>query len=413
QPPSIAKVQEELINKEEAIIAYFIGQEKAYAFVITQKTADLVVLPVPNDIQRATIGYQKALLDIEGFQTNTKATFGKYNQTANQLYQKILAPILSSLPPSVDQLLIIPDGELTAIPFSALTTTSIEQEDVDFGKLPYLLYNYQIHYAYSASLQLKNQERRTQIPANVRCLAMAPPYEGEDINQRGRLVQLRSTGQLEGTAQEIQAIANHIQGQFDFSYTATEGQFKALAPQFGILHLAMHGVADLEDPNFNHLKFTDLASAADSTEDNLLYHYEIANLDLAAQLVVLSACETGVGKYEEGEGVYSLARSFSYAGVPSIVMSLWRVNDLSTSELMPLFYQNLAAGETKDAAIHKAKIDFLQSSNLEYRHPFYWAAFVGIGDTSSINQSIVNWQLFGIGAALALFIGWLWWRRRS
>ena len=219
-------------------------------------------------------------------------------------------------------------------------------------------------------------------------LAFAPAYKGEanlDIALRGSLQSIRNGAiPLENTKHEILAIADYFDGIFDFGSSANEAFFKAEASNFGVLHLAMHGEPDYENPDFAHFKFTNVVE--DSLEDNLLHHYEIANMDLTAQLAVLSACETGTGKYREGEGVFSLARSFMYAGVPSVVMSLWKVNDESTSELMPYFYRNLADDMTKGAALHHAKKDFLKETDLEFRHPYYWAGFVLLGNNEPLKS---------------------------
>jgi CHAT domain-containing protein len=128
---------------------------------------------------------------------------------------------------------------------------------------------------------------------------------------------------------------------------------------------------------------------------------------LHAQLVVLSACETGAGQYVAGEGVFSLARGFMDAGVPSVVMSLWQVNDISTSELMPLFYRHLAQGLPKDEALHKAKLEFLKTSDPMKTHPFFWAGFVLLGDNAPVKEGESRWYIW-MGLGLFLAIGGYW-----
>ncbi len=402
---SIAEVQAKLLEEETAFVEYFIGDSAAYVFVITSSAADLIQLEASNSLQQKTTAVHKLLLNPYTFRQDAKNTLFSYQNKANDLYQAILQPVTASFTTPIERLVIVTDEFLHAIPLEALTKTTTTIEGINFMQLPFVLYDYSLQYAYSANLLLKNQERQMELSSNTECLAFAPPYQGTDtVGKRGSFAQLRSTGKLEGTAREIQAIAQYFNGHFDFGKTATERQFKANAHQFGILHLAMHGIPDLENPNFNHLKFSDLE--ADSLEDNLLHHYEIANLDLQAQLAVLSACETGVGKYEKGEGVYSLARSFMYAGVPSVVMSLWKVSDYSTSHLMPLFYENLSEGQSKEMALRGAKIRFLEEAKLEHRHPFYWSAFVLLGDNRAIQRDYGSWWNWGIGLLVLVILTW-------
>ncbi len=396
---SIQEVQSQLLDKQTAFVEYFIGDSTTFAFVLTSNSAQLLPLETPQKLEKTVANFRTVLLDLEAFQKDTKAAAADYQQKATQVYQTILQPITANLPDKITQLVIVPDEFLNSLPFEALTTSNEEIKGFDFGKLPYLLHDYQIQYAYSANLLRKNQKRQTQIPSNVECLAFAPPYQerGGTFARRGDMESLRSSAvHLEGTASEIQAIAQYFKGQFDFGETATERRFKEVATQFGILHLAMHGVPDFDNANFNHLIFTDLAQGQDTLEDNLLHHYEIANMNLQAQLAVLSACETGVGKYEKGEGVYSLARSFMYAGVPSVVMSLWKVSDVSTSKIMPFFYENLANGSSKGDALHSAKVRFLEESSMRYRHPFYWSAFVLVGDAQPLNRGNDWWIWLGV-----------------
>jgi len=413
QAMTITKVQTDLLDKQTAFLEYFLGDEKAFVFVITKTSAMLIPLEASSKvIDQASKNFRTTLLDLQTFKQNAKVAFTDYQQKSTRLYQHILQAPLDHLSKNIQQLILVPDGLLNTIPFEAVTKPSTLAANLDFATLPYLLYDFNFQYAYSADLLLKNQNRQHSLPANANCLAFAPSYQShEAIAHRGNLDQLRSiNGQLIGTGQEVNAIANFFDGQFETGNTATEDQFKKLADQFGILHLAMHGIIDLDNSNFNHLKFSNLAT--DSLEDNLLYHYEVANMDLSAQLVVLSACETGLGKYEKGEGTFSLARSFMYAGVPSVVMSLWKVSDASTSELMPYFYKNLADHQAKDQALHQAKKDFLRESDLEYKHPFYWSAFVIMGDSQAIQSGTSNWHWWLLAGLILLGLGWITLKRK-
>jgi CHAT domain-containing protein/Tfp pilus assembly protein PilF len=173
---------------------------------------------------------------------------------------------------------------------------------------------------------------------------------------------------------------------------ATEEAFKNRAPEAGIIHLATHAIVDDRNPLYSKLVF---ANDESSREDGFLNTYELYNIRLNADLVVLSACNTGYGKLVRGEGIMSLARGFMYAGCPSIVMSLWPVDDLSTKRLMDHFYQGLASGLRKDEALRRAKIEYINEADNVKSNPFYWAGFVSIGSPDSVNlPSKINYTLW-------------------
>jgi CHAT domain-containing protein len=168
----------------------------------------------------------------------------------------------------------------------------------------------------------------------------------------------------------------------------------------------MHGLIDEKEPEYSSLVF---AEDGNKEEDNFLYAYEIKQTKLNASMVVLSACETGAGKYQRGEGVLSIGRGFMYAGVPSVVMTLWKLNDQSASELIGNFYKNLEQGQQKDKALQQAKIKYLETSNNIAAHPAMWACFIQLGDYSAIKIEKVdyfNYLIISVvlGSVLALLI---------
>lgn len=400
-------VCQNLLDNHTALLEYFIGEVYAYVFVLTKDQIQLINLPQPALLDKSISNFNQVLLQLHSFQNTPQKAYIHYNKLAHQVYQHTLEEALNNLHSDIDQLIIIPDATLSTLSFEALNDHLVSQSEKNFAQLPYLIKRYQIHYAYSVKLLQENKERSLVLNANNKCLALAPPYKPEQaLAQRDVRSNQRRNGvaQLEFTQIEIEAIHRHFDGQFEATSEATKSYFLDQASNYGILHLAMHGEADFEDTQYGHLIFTNLLS--DTLEENLLYHYEIANMDLNTQLVVLSACETGVGKYEAGEGVFSLARSFMHAGVPSVIMSLWKVNDQSTSQLMPIFYQGLAKGLGKDEALRLAKLKFLEEANLEYRHPFYWSGFVSLGDPQPIRNPAYNfpWR-WGLGLLLIIISG--------
>ena len=170
-------------------------------------------------------------------------------------------------------------------------------------------------------------------------------------------------------------------------YQATEGIFKDTARYYDILHLSMHTIIDNRNPMFSKLAFT---SIDDSIEDGLLNTHEIYNMNLNARLAVLSSCSSGEGILQKGEGVMSLARAFMYAGCPSIVMTLWVVEDKSSISLMTEFYKELAKGRSKDEALRNSKLKFIEEENLTRVHPFYWSTYICVGTPEPLFYSVRN-----------------------
>ena len=264
-------------------------------------------------------------------------------------------------------LVIIPHGELSILPFEALIKSRPDYKKVDYKSLDYLLNDYQFSYAYSANLLFKDRVKRTK--RNKPDL-LAFSYSNQ-INPQ------REYNEILGSSREINNISKLVDGTYYKGIEATESAFKSMAPQFDILHLAVHGKANDDSKSGNSLVFK---NESDSANDGILYSYELLNLSLNARLVVLSACETGLGKRFKGEGIFSMARSFAYAGSESIIMSYWNANDNATAEIMENFYKHLVDGATVNAALKNAKVIYMKNAEELTAHPSTWAAFVALGN---------------------------------
>ncbi len=345
---------------------------------------------------------RQSLIDYKFLKEQETTAYELYTQSAYWFYHHLLAPALTSKE-DIEHLIIIPDGELGHLPFEAFLSEPVEEE-ILYQDLPYLLKKYRISYNYSANLW---KENLTSPPNknNGKILAIAAQYniKGDSLRSRSNraphLLNLRDAlNDLPAAKEEVMALSQKFIGEFWQKEQSNERNFKEKAGEFGIIHLAMHGLLNQRAPILSSLAFTE---NGDSSEDNFLEAWEISHLRLNAQLVVLSACETGYGRFQQGEGVMSLARSFMYAGVPSLVVSLWQVNDVSTSRIMQLFYQNLSKGIDKAEALRQAKLKYIASHTTSIQaHPAFWAAFVQIGDSRPINVATK-----GIGAMLWWIVG--------
>jgi CHAT domain-containing protein/tetratricopeptide (TPR) repeat protein len=331
-----------------------------------------------------------------------------YEHYAWSLYQKLVSPALSAFP-QTQKITIIPDKGLGYLPFEALLTAPLpSQNSNSYSDLPLALKSFAFKYNYAASLSPGDSliMAKHQGPLG----AFAPQYDGEELaSSREIFKRFASENQhtfsrLPATATEVSAIQEIMGGETWEGPEATKKTFLAEASKYRFLHLAMHAFTNDSFPLQSGLVFS-------PGKDRFLYSYEIYNLPLQAELTVLSACHTGFGKYQQGEGIMSLARAFRYAGSPNIVMSLWQADDESTAQLMTFFYQNLQAGMGKDEALRQAKISYIAEGGKPM--PYYWAGFVLMGDGEPLELGKDNNALlWGGGVVLLFLLGFFWWRRR-
>ena len=215
-------------------------------------------------------------------------------------------------------------------------------------------------------------------------LAVAPSYTKilNDTAQLAKLGKFRDGfEELKYNKEEVDGIGQYFDGEILKGEEATEKAFSEKFQQYDILHLAMHALVDNDDSEKSRLVFT---PEEDSIYDSYLHNFELYNLNMNPKLAVLSACNTGYGSLESGEGVMSLARAFTYAGAESVVMSHWRVDDEASSIIMKSFYKYLSEGYQKDEALKLAKMSYLEEAPANAQHPFHWNNFVVIGDVNAL-----------------------------
>lgn len=215
--------------------------------------------------------------------------------------------------------------------------------------------------------------------------------------------------QLNWAENEVRGIADIFSGESFLREQASEQSFKSVAPDAGIIHLATHAIVNDESPMYSRLIFSNVP---DPVEDGALNTYELYNMNLKANLAVLSACNTGTGKHIRGEGIMSLARGFMYAGCPNVLMSLWPVDDKSTSQVMTYFYQALSDGRRKDEALHNAKVTYIRQAVDVKKSPFYWAPFILIGDATPLPQKSPLMPILSIILLLSVVFGVIFLSRR-
>jgi len=376
EPVSLKEAQALCPDKNTVILEYSVGDSSSCLWVLTQSAHQLFRLPGRKSLQEQIESFRFALLNPD--QTNNDFfTIGGYS-----LYRKLLQPAIPYLTKK-SKLIIIPDGILNYLPFEVLLTDNKGSvTGTSFSNLPYLVKKYPVSYVQSASVlkSLLTQKSMSQAdPEDRKLVAFGDPvYENANDSSSSSP---KNFQRLEYSGNEIENIASlfkkgnadiYLRGEATEENVKREGELK----KFNYVHFATHGFIDESKPDFSSLVLT---QDNNSEEDGLLQATEIFNLNLNADLVVLSACQTGLGKLIRGEGMIGLTRAFMYAGTPTVLVSLWSVSDISTATLMGEFYKYLIKEDlNKTDALRKAQLIMLKDE--KFAHPFYWAPFVLVGN---------------------------------
>ncbi len=396
---SISEIQKK-INEKTNLLQFFTSDSITFVFVISKNNTIIKELTIPN-LKNKIKKLQEAI---------TIENSIHYKELSYTLYKKLIHPIANEI--KGDQLIIIPDGSLWHLNFDLLLTQK-ESTTTKSENLSYLLRDYAISYANSATLLFNSLKSNIQPKTQKQCLGFSFSDNTNNSNTQSiSFTKLRDTeDDLPGTHKEIKAIANIMDGHFYSGNQAIETNFKQHANKYNILHLALHGEVDNENPENSRLYFT---KTRDSIEDNLLYSHELFTLNIPAELAVLSACNTGAGKIAKGEGIMSLGNAFQYAGTKSLLLSSWEVSDKTTPELMKYFYTNLKKGMNKAKALQQAKLQYLHTAEVFYTNPFYWGSFYLIGDTAPIDFQNKTYTIYwSIGLIIAVFLGTFFCKRKT
>ena len=353
--PSIGDLQSRLDNST-AVISYFTDDKRnqLYIFVITKNRYKVVSRPVSADLNRNVTGLRN------GLYFNTEAVYKK----AAELLSKDLIP--KGIPAHIKDLVIIPTGRLSIIPFETLFTSKLKTQQ---KSIPYLVNRFSIRYEFSASLIL---QKTNQPPTADLSILLCAPVSFSPEQQ---------LNDLPGTELEVHEISGlfatrNLKNESFLRENANENLTKSgRLKDFKYLHFATHGVVDEKSPELSRI----FLNSSSPTEDGSLFTGEIYNLEINADLVTLSACQTGLGKISKGEGVIGLSRALAYAGAKNIIVSFWSVADQSTAELMAQFYKGMLEdkGHHYGKSLQKAKLELMKSE--KFKSPYYWAPFVLIG----------------------------------
>ena len=402
----LAQVQAHL-PRNAALLSFSYGDSALYAFTVRTDTVQYHTIVLDSLFRRRLENVLQSISRYDFARADDPSAFQQFTEDTHQLYQTLVQPSVATSVNPVEQLIIIPDGLLGYLPFDVLLTETATTSRIDYGRLPYLVKQLPISYEYSATL-LTNTTNTEQVPLYP-YLGFAPSYQEAPLAESrevrttldGRMLGL---GQLKYNREEVQFASKLFGGETFTGEAATEAQFKQQAGRSKLLHLSMHAYAHDKNDDFSGLIFT---QQVDSTrEDGFLHSNELYNLSLSAELAVLSACETGIGTLAPGEGIMSLGRAFKYAGCPNVTMSLWTADDQSTNQIIQRFFARLHEGSPKDDALREAKLNYLAQAKSAQAHPYYWAAFIQVGNTQPLSSDTfpVGW-IVGGGIAGLLLIG--------
>ena len=373
--PALQEVREKIIPADQTFLTYFVGDSAVYGLSITLNSIALKKINIKSYSQY-TREFQKLL----GNRQEQNKQFVNYLAVSNKLYQLLLEPFAVH----TSRVIISPDGNF--LPFESFSLSPSQPK--------FLVRKFAFSYTYSAGFLTKTLRQKPTLPAANTFLGMAPVEFSPKLKQAS----------LPGSEISLETISKH----FYFPKMLTEARASRKA---FLNELSDHRIVQL----LTH-------ASADSTENEPTLYFADSTLKLSelpasgiskTQLMVLSACRTGVGKNQKGEGVFSFARGFAGIGIPSTLTTLWSVENKSVYELTELFYDELAKGVSLDIALQQAQIQWLKTASKSNQLPYSWAGMVLIGNSEPVEAGMSGNIMYWIIAGIMILMVFLWLRRRA
>jgi Uncharacterized protein conserved in bacteria len=395
QPLTLPEIQKQILDDNTILLQYSLGRERSYLWVVTSTGLTSYELPKQVDIETAARAFRTAITS-----KDDKYTPQKVAEASANLGQLILQPAAAQL--GNKRLLIVPDGVLHYTPFPALTISQTAGQNTN---IPLIVEHEIITLPSASTLAILRQNYGDRKPPSQTLAILADPvFSPTDERVKGQLTPA-TTEQLESnnlglnrslrasdrgwpperlpfTRQEAQTILSLVPSdsssqKIDFDASRTTATDGSLA-NYQIVHFATHGIANNKNPELSGIVMSTVDDKGNLV-NGFLRLTDIFNLKLAANLVVLSACQSGMGQNIKGEGMVGLTRGFMYAGAQRVAVSLWNVDDEGTSVLMQKFYQKMLQQKLAPAAaLRAAQIEMMQQE--KWQSPYYWAAFTLQGE---------------------------------
>lgn len=373
---SLSWLQE--MDQKTALLSYFVGEDSLFGFGILQGQIYVQNLLAKEDLWNLVEGFRNALVN--------RKPFWESNEN---LSRAILWPLLEQLGNiEFERMVIFRDGCLEYIPFEVLLVGDREDDGMLIEQVP-------ISYGYSLRSYFRD---RGAMNSPQSYLGFARGFEEGYETGEEKLTALPNA------VEEVSEAGKLFAGKSFFNEDATESNLRNESGQGGILHLATHALLDDSNPLFSRLILGE-EKGSEKKNDGNLYAYELFDLNIGAELAILSACNTGNGKLQSGEGMMSLARGFVYAGCPSILMNHWAASDRESALIIADFLNFLSEGMDKDIALQQAKLGYLRNADEVRSHPYFWAGLGLIGDARPMDLQHANeipwfWLIGVIGLVL-------------
>ncbi|MGB3532724.1 MAG: tetratricopeptide repeat protein [Microcoleaceae cyanobacterium] len=390
QPLTLKQVQQQILDQETLLLQYFIGEQRSFVWAITKEEMTSYQLPAKDLIEPAVRDF---ILQVIRSRTGS---FKKLSQASKTLYEMILSPVEDQL--NEQRLAIVSDGILHYIPFAALSLPSASSET---EYLPLIEKHEIVNLPSASTLNILRQENQQRKPASKTIAVFADPvftsednrlqntlstenetWEQYDLNRATRQLDIGVWNRLPATRIEAEAILSLVpESDSDYALDFDANRTAVTNPQlnqYQIIHLATHGLFNSVNPELSGIILSMVDSQGNPLNGFLRLH-DVFNLDFSADLVVLSACKTGLGEQVKGEGLIGLTRGFMYAGTPRVLVSLWNVDDVATAEMMARFYR-LMLKEKRSATAALKQAQWEMQTETEWKSPYYWAAFTLQGE---------------------------------
>lgn len=375
------------INTNQLMLEYFYGNDDIFSFgVRSSSKVTFKKISLTNDLKGDLEQFLAIVSTPPRFEYFDQ-DFQNFRGSSKRLFEKLVQPLLPERKGDVDELIVVPDEFLTRLPFEALVVN--DENSRSYKDLEYLIGDYQVRYLISSNSRGRSRSAE-EVQNKILGIGFSQRESSDESSRAG-------FASLPGTEREIQFLKASFDGDYYLGAEGSRELFLSKAQNYDIIHLAIHGKADSTNRFQSSLIF--------NGKDSILNPNQLYLANINARLAVLSACESGMGQIESGEGTFSIARGFAIVGVPNIIMSLWEVNDRTTSSQMVDFYENLLnEGLGLNQSLRGVKLDYIAENDSYASHPYFWASFIHLGSGSDFVDDSSGYNLIMISAALGLLL---------